>query len=32
VNAVVVVVIVLTVIPVSIAQRLAQDSGLLRRR
>jgi putative spermidine/putrescine transport system permease protein len=32
VNAVVFVVIVLTVIPVIISQRLAQDSGLLRRR
>jgi putative spermidine/putrescine transport system permease protein len=32
VNAVVFVVIVLTVIPVVIAQRLTQDSGLLRRR
>ena len=32
VNAVVFVVIVLTVIPVIVSQRLAQDSGLLRRR
>jgi putative spermidine/putrescine transport system permease protein len=32
VNAVVFVVIVMTVIPVIISQRLAQDSGLLRRR
>jgi len=32
VNAVVFVVIVMTVIPVMISQRLAQDSGLLRRR
>ena len=31
-NAVVFVVIVLTVIPVIVSQRLAQDSGLLRRR
>jgi len=32
VNAVVFVVIALTVIPVVISQRLTQDSGLLRRR
>ena len=32
VNAVVFVVIVLTIIPVIVSQRLAQDSGLLRRR
>jgi putative spermidine/putrescine transport system permease protein len=32
VNAVVFVVIVLTIIPVVVSQRLAQDSGLLRRR
>jgi putative spermidine/putrescine transport system permease protein len=32
VNAVVFVVVVLTVIPVIVSQRLAQDSGLLRRR
>jgi putative spermidine/putrescine transport system permease protein len=32
VNAVVFVVIVLTVIPVIVAQRLTQESGLLRRR
>ena len=32
VNAVVFVVVVLTVIPVIISQRLTQDSGLLRRR
>jgi len=32
VNAVVFVVVVLTVIPVIVSQRLTQDSGLLRRR
>jgi hypothetical protein len=32
VNVVVFVVIVLTIVPVAIAQRLTQESGVLRRR